>query len=169
MKLSCAEAIAATLFISGFEDEANEIMGLFNWGLSFMQINEECLELYSECNTTDEITKAEKDYLKSLEEAEVERIKRRDKMMNPSSSSGSEEVEDAQCKEKSESDSEDANNSKNNLDTNIEEEKGILKEGKKDDDSDELEQVQESESKHTLTLKDTVESINKECKKEEST
>lgn len=91
MKLSCAEAIAATLFIAGFEEAAEEVVGLFNWGEAFLQINAESLGMYSECGSTAEICAAEKEYLKSLEEAEVERIKRRDKMLNPSSSSESEE------------------------------------------------------------------------------
>ena len=39
-KLSCAEALAATLFITGFENQAVELMMKFKWGPSFFVINQ---------------------------------------------------------------------------------------------------------------------------------
>jgi pre-rRNA-processing protein TSR3 len=38
-KLSSAEAIAAALFITKFEDEANVILSKFSWGDEFIRIN----------------------------------------------------------------------------------------------------------------------------------
>ena len=39
-KLSCAEAIAATLYIAGMKDEARLIMQEFGWGMEFIKINQ---------------------------------------------------------------------------------------------------------------------------------
>ena len=39
-KLSCAEAIAATLYIAGMKDEALLIMSEFGWGHEFIKINQ---------------------------------------------------------------------------------------------------------------------------------
>eukprot|EP01054_Gregarina_sp_Poly1_P001866 Gregarina_sp_Poly_1__1865@NODE_1486_length_4017_cov_36_481013_g984_i0_p2_GENE_NODE_1486_length_4017_cov_36_481013_g984_i0NODE_1486_length_4017_cov_36_481013_g984_i0_p2_ORF_typecomplete_len215_score49_45Ribo_biogen_C/PF04034_13/2_8e40RLI/PF04068_15/4e09DUF370/PF04025_12/0_17_NODE_1486_length_4017_cov_36_481013_g984_i033393983 len=47
-ELNCAEAIAATLFITGFIDESVDIMSSFKWGHTFFSVNEESLDLYSE-------------------------------------------------------------------------------------------------------------------------
>ena len=38
-KLNCAEALAAALFICGFEDEAARVLGKFTWGHAFLQLN----------------------------------------------------------------------------------------------------------------------------------
>jgi pre-rRNA-processing protein TSR3 len=42
-KLSSAEAIAAALFITGFKDEAEELLSKFSWGKSFWEINKDFL------------------------------------------------------------------------------------------------------------------------------
>ena len=46
-KLSCAEAIAATLYIVGFQDEAATVMEAFTWGPEFLKINRELLDAYA--------------------------------------------------------------------------------------------------------------------------
>lgn len=46
-ELSCVEAVAAALQILNFKDEAKDILSLFNWGESFININAEAFELYS--------------------------------------------------------------------------------------------------------------------------
>ncbi len=112
MRLSCAEAFAATLNISGFEDEAQEIMSIFNWGPSFMAINEyvhgvksggsESFGMYKESSDSAGVVKAEQDYMKVLEHAEEERIKRRDLLMNPPSSDEDEGGEEGEKPEEEE-------------------------------------------------------------------
>lgn len=38
-KLTCAEAVAATFYICGFDEQANELMSKFGWGHSFWEMN----------------------------------------------------------------------------------------------------------------------------------
>ncbi|KAH8399111.1 hypothetical protein KR215_002423 [Drosophila sulfurigaster] len=92
-KLSCVEAIAATLYICGFTEEARWFMGKFSWGHAFLELNEKLLNAYAGCKNSDEILKVQKEY---LEEEQKERDKPRDlKEFYPtSSSSSSSESED---------------------------------------------------------------------------
>lgn len=39
-KLTCAEAIAAALYIAGFRAEAEDVMSVFKWGSNFFVLNE---------------------------------------------------------------------------------------------------------------------------------
>lgn len=75
-KLSCAEAIAATLFIVGLKDEAFQVMEEFSWGMEFMKINMDCLEAYAACANSEEVVAAQNAYLASCEEEQRDRMKR---------------------------------------------------------------------------------------------
>lgn len=55
MKLSCAEAVAATLFIVGLVDEAVQLLENFSWGGEFRKINAELLASYAACATSVEV------------------------------------------------------------------------------------------------------------------
>lgn len=57
LRLSCAEAIAAALFITGFKDEATEVMGCFKWGPAFITLNEELLIKYAACADSAEVVR----------------------------------------------------------------------------------------------------------------
>lgn len=63
------EAIAATLYITGFIKEAKHYLDQFSWGHSFIELNEELLDIYSNCTDSKSIVEAEAKY---LEEAEKE-------------------------------------------------------------------------------------------------
>lgn len=75
-KLSCAEAIAATLFICGLKDEAVQIMEEFTWGLEFLKINMDCLEAYAACENSEQVVAAQNAYLASCEVDQADRMKR---------------------------------------------------------------------------------------------
>ncbi|XP_011862788.1 PREDICTED: ribosome biogenesis protein TSR3 homolog isoform X2 [Vollenhovia emeryi] len=69
--LSCVEAIAATLIITGFPDEANLYLGKFSWGHAFLELNEELLEKYALCTNSEEVIATQKEY---IEKAQQERL-----------------------------------------------------------------------------------------------
>lgn len=67
-KLSCAEALAAALWIVGLKDQAEELMNVFNWGHSFIELNRELLEAYSSCETSADVVNYQNEYLRKIEE-----------------------------------------------------------------------------------------------------
>lgn len=95
-KLSCVEAIAATLYICGFTEEARWFLGKFSWGHAFLELNDKLLNAYASCKSSDEILKVQNEY---LEQEQKERNKPRDlrdfyPTSSSSDSSSSEENED---------------------------------------------------------------------------
>ena len=53
-KLSTVEALAAALHIAGFEHQASEILSIFKWGHTFLDLNHDWLESYKKAkNSTD--------------------------------------------------------------------------------------------------------------------
>ncbi|GEM_PF-155952 len=57
--LSSAEALAAALYIAGFEEEAKRVLSVFKWGGSFFELNGSLLEEYASAQGVEEIVKAE--------------------------------------------------------------------------------------------------------------
>lgn len=102
-KLSCAEAIAATLYIVGLKQEAFQVMEEFSWGMEFMKINMDCLEAYSACENSDEVVEAQKAYLAACEEEHQERNRR---FELPSLDSDEEEQDDDDAQDQDELDEE---------------------------------------------------------------
>lgn len=62
--LSTAEAVAATFYIVGLKDIAEDIMSHFKWGPTFLVLNKELLEAYSEAKTSKDVVKAQYDFIK---------------------------------------------------------------------------------------------------------
>ncbi|KAG9390264.1 ribosome biogenesis protein TSR3 [Carpediemonas membranifera] len=71
--LTCAEAYAGALYICGLKDESRELMSRFKWGHAFFQLNNELLERYSACTTSEEVIEAQRQY---MEQAVREREER---------------------------------------------------------------------------------------------
>lgn len=67
-KLSTAEAIAATLYITGFKDKAKDIMNGFKWGHTFIELNFELLEAYSNANSSTEVVTIQNEFLEQYED-----------------------------------------------------------------------------------------------------
>jgi len=56
-KLSSVEALAAALFILGEKQQANDILAKVSWGIRFLEVNKEPLELYSKAQDSSEVVK----------------------------------------------------------------------------------------------------------------
>ncbi|XP_001634712.3 18S rRNA aminocarboxypropyltransferase isoform X2 [Nematostella vectensis] len=62
-KLSCVEAYAATLYITGFEELGLFILKRFKWGPTFYDLNRELLELYAACKNSKEVVEVQQNWL----------------------------------------------------------------------------------------------------------
>ena len=56
-KLSSVEAVAAALFIMGEKERAGELLSKVNWGIRFLEVNKEPLELYASAKDSTEVVK----------------------------------------------------------------------------------------------------------------
>ena len=60
--LSTAEAIAAALYIMGFEDQASAILDKFRWGHTFLELNDGLLREYAKVAEPDQIQRVAVSY-----------------------------------------------------------------------------------------------------------
>ena len=65
-KLSSAEALAGAMYILGEKQVAAEIMNKFKWGHTFLELNADLLEDYSNAQTEEEMKQAELAYFPNL-------------------------------------------------------------------------------------------------------
>ena len=63
-KLTTAEAIAAALYIAGFEKEAEDILSIFSWGHTFLELNAILLDNYVKAKDSSEIVEMQNRLLK---------------------------------------------------------------------------------------------------------
>ncbi len=63
--LSTVEAISATLYITRFKKEAEDILDGFKWGHTFIELNYDLLEAYSAADTSAEVVQMQNDFLES--------------------------------------------------------------------------------------------------------
>jgi pre-rRNA-processing protein TSR3 len=56
-KLTSIEAIAAALYIVGEQERATQILGCVSWGIRFLEVNKEPLELYATAKDSTEVVK----------------------------------------------------------------------------------------------------------------
>lgn len=64
--LSTSEALSAALYILGCKEQAFEIMNKFKWGHTFIELNQNILEDYSNTVEQDKIKEIEKEYFPNL-------------------------------------------------------------------------------------------------------
>jgi len=115
-KLSCAEAISATLFIVGLTDYALEILDKFKWGHTFYELNKELLDRYSECENSAQVVIIQNKYLDEIDQEIEEKKNRKDDIL-----SGMSLLDDDELSENNQNDSEELkqiNNEENNENNN---------------------------------------------------
>lgn len=67
-RLNCVEALAVGLAIVGEMELAELLFSSFSYGETFLEINKDLINIYSVCNSSEEIEAAQTRYLESLEE-----------------------------------------------------------------------------------------------------
>lgn len=72
-QLSCVEAIAAAMYITGMKQEATWYLSKFSWGHSFIELNLELLDKYATCKDSTEILEVQNKY---LADAKIEKFNR---------------------------------------------------------------------------------------------
>lgn len=73
-QLSCVEAIAATMYITGFKKAARFYLNKFTWGHSFLDLNGELLDMYSNCTDSKSVIDVQNTY---IEKCQLEQEKSR--------------------------------------------------------------------------------------------
>ncbi len=63
MELNSAEAVAATLIITGFRDQAEALLLQFRYGEEFLRLNREPLESYASAKDSTEVVAIQSEYL----------------------------------------------------------------------------------------------------------
>eukprot|EP00055_Hartaetosiga_balthica_P004869 m.13438 g.13438 ORF g.13438 m.13438 type:complete len:324 (+) comp4152_c0_seq3:80-1051(+) len=139
LKLSCAEAFAACLYIVGMDLEADDLLSKFKWGHSFKSLNEELLRRYAACEGPSEVIQAQADYMEEMEDEQRSRKTINYDLSNLDLDDDSENDDD----EKEEND------------------------GEEDGDEDEHEDENEDEHEDEHEDEDGVKSDSKDCLKEE--
>lgn len=72
-KLNCVEALAACFYIVGMKSDGDLLMGKFKWGHGFWELNQELFERYAKCATSEDILRAQDNYLQEMEEEKFAR------------------------------------------------------------------------------------------------
>ena len=85
------EALAATFYITGYQEVAAHFLGKFSWGHSFIELNRELLDRYAGCQTGEEVVEAQNKYIEEMQE---ERRNRRDEIDLPPTYSDTETDDD---------------------------------------------------------------------------
>ena len=62
-KLTTVEALVAALFIAGFEQEAGQLLSIFKWGHTFIELNQERLANYAQAKDSTEIVKIQAGFI----------------------------------------------------------------------------------------------------------
>ena len=64
-RLTTVEAFAGALCILGHREQAEEILGKFRWGHTFLELNDEPLRRYADCADSTEVVAVQAEYLEA--------------------------------------------------------------------------------------------------------
>lgn len=67
-KLTTAEALAAALYIIGFNEQAEELLSIFKWGHTFFELNRERLENYAKAKNSTEVIVLQEKHMSDMQE-----------------------------------------------------------------------------------------------------
>jgi pre-rRNA-processing protein TSR3 len=67
-QLNTAEAFAGALAILGYWERAEAVLSKFTWGHTFLELNEEPLERYADCEDSGEVVAVQQEYLDAGED-----------------------------------------------------------------------------------------------------
>lgn len=62
-ELSTLEALCASYYIMGEKEVAKDMLGIYTWGIRFLETNIEPLEAYSECKDSTEVVKVQSEFI----------------------------------------------------------------------------------------------------------
>jgi pre-rRNA-processing protein TSR3 len=65
-KLTTVEALVAALYIAGLGEEVNELVSIFSWGHTFIEINQERLENYAKAKDSTEIIRLQAHFIENM-------------------------------------------------------------------------------------------------------
>ncbi|KAL0483564.1 ribosome biogenesis protein TSR3 [Acrasis kona] len=77
MKLSCVEALAATMYIVGLKQDASNLLAKFKWGETFINLNRELLDGYAAAENGEGVIKVQNEYIESCEKEVREKQERK--------------------------------------------------------------------------------------------
>jgi len=66
-KLSTLEALVAALFIAGFREQASELLAMYKWGHTFLELNREMLETYAGAKISADVVELQKQFIANME------------------------------------------------------------------------------------------------------
>jgi len=64
-KLTTVEALVAALYIAGFKEEALQLLSIFKWGHTFLELNKERLESYAKAKDSTAVVELQKHFIET--------------------------------------------------------------------------------------------------------
>lgn len=72
-QLSCVEALAAAMFMTGHKKEADLYLSKFSWGHAFLELNSEALDMYAACTDSKSVMEAQAQFLEKVKNEKDDR------------------------------------------------------------------------------------------------